>query len=351
MRTLLVSQTPHDPAAVATAINALASDDDTACLRLLMAFARKAGVLAIKKGMKALRARGGTIHAIIGVDLHGTSREALELLLDAGAECWVFGAKGHTFHPKIVIASSQDGMRMTALVGSANLTGGGCKNNFEAATQVSAVLGESAQDNAWIRDLNALWKSYREPKPPLSGGNLIPLDEKTLLDLVHILGTEGAKEPDQQDQDAGVFPFPKPAGRALRRPPTRPGGELPTKLYLEVTGPETGQGREIQVPRDSLPEFFGIEPGEPLLLTFLHAGGVIEQDRPVKSYANSTHRISSGRFRERPKGPVIVELARLHVRRPEILQVRVVAKGATGWRALETRLTRGGGSGKRWGIA
>src|SRR5205085_1115681 len=91
------------------------------------------------------------------------------------------------------------------------------------------------------------------------------------------------------------------------------GAQLPTTLYLHVTGPETGQGREIQVPLDTLSEFFGVARDDVYYMTFRHADGSEEANRPLAFYDNSTFRISSSKFRDvsEAERPMIVRLDRV----------------------------------------
>src|SRR5207248_2771280 len=161
-----------------------------------------------------------------GLDLGGTSPDALRTLMELGAETYVFGVAGdRTFHPKVAMLTrgASPSADYTMLVGSQNWTPGGLDSNFEVGVRLD--LRQS--------------RSRRRP----SGNPPTPVRK-----------------------------------RGLAR-----------RLLLEVTGPETGQGREIQVPKASLEEFFGIRPKDVLYMTFVHEDGTIERNRPLASYANQTY--------------------------------------------------------------
>src|SRR5205823_4281929 len=147
-----------------------------------------------------------------------------------------------------------------------------------------------------------------------------------------------------------LFPTVVAPRAPIVRPRRRPSGNPPTpvrkrglarRLLLEVTGPETGQGREIQVPKASLEEFFGIRPEDVLYMTFVHGDGTIERNRPLASYANQTYRISSSRFRAVPR-PSIVELARARAQR-DTFRVLIHRPNSPGYASAQALLTRGGG--------
>lgn len=110
-------------------------------LVIVVAFAKNSGVLRLKKSFEAFRKSGGEIEVYVGIDLDGTSFEALVSLLKTTDKLTVVHLEsGQTFHPKIFCFSSDKDC--TLIVGSNNLTSGGLWTNFEA----SLILTE--EDNA-----------------------------------------------------------------------------------------------------------------------------------------------------------------------------------------------------------
>ena len=100
---------------------------------ILSAFAKNSGVLRLKPAMEQFISNGGTIKALIGIDAHGTSYEALLNLFHLCNCLYVIHSESltNTFHSKIYSLSNKNTMWLT--VGSNNLTGGGLWTNFESA--------------------------------------------------------------------------------------------------------------------------------------------------------------------------------------------------------------------------
>ena len=73
-------------------------------LRVLVAFAKGTGVSLISPALQAFIEAGGAVEIIVGLDMDGTSPDALESLVGLGATVFVFGVQGdRTFHPKVMI--------------------------------------------------------------------------------------------------------------------------------------------------------------------------------------------------------------------------------------------------------
>lgn len=120
-------------------------------LNILVAFAKNSGVLRIKESLQKFRDRGGIVNVYVGVDLGGTSYEALTaLLLHANSLNVVHAEKGQTFHAKIYQFLGQD--RGLIVVGSHNLTGGGLWTNFES----SVIIPLDNPSSSDIQILNSL---------------------------------------------------------------------------------------------------------------------------------------------------------------------------------------------------
>ena len=113
-----------------------------------VAFVSADGIRQIQKEMEDFVAKGGKVRLYIGVDLHGTSKEALELLLSIpGVETYVvYTSNRIVYHPKIY---SFEGVKnKMVIVGSSNLTLSGLYQNMEAS-----VCVECANDNEVEREL------------------------------------------------------------------------------------------------------------------------------------------------------------------------------------------------------
>lgn len=113
----------------------LLDSTDYHTLNIAVAFAKNSGVLRIKDSIERFRERGGKVNVYVGVDLGGTSYEALtNLLLHTDSLSVVHSEKGQTFHPKIYHFIGKD--KGLAVVGSHNLTAGGLWTNFESSVLI-----------------------------------------------------------------------------------------------------------------------------------------------------------------------------------------------------------------------
>lgn len=113
----------------------LLDSTDYHTLNIAVAFAKNSGVLRIKDSIESFRERGGKVNVYVGVDLGGTSYEALTaLLLHTDSLNVVHSEKGQTFHPKIYQFVGKD--KGLVVVGSHNLTAGGLWTNFESSVLI-----------------------------------------------------------------------------------------------------------------------------------------------------------------------------------------------------------------------
>ena len=124
-----------------------ALDSDTfQSLTIVVAFAKNSGVLRLKDSLTKFRARGGSVNVYLGVDLGGTSYEALTNLRTHVDSLWVVHSdRGQTFHTKIYNFVGEE--QALVMVGSHNLTGGGLWTNFENSVIVTVPLDSGQQPN------------------------------------------------------------------------------------------------------------------------------------------------------------------------------------------------------------
>ncbi len=110
----------------------LLESSDYHTLNIVVAFAKNSGILRLKNSLESFRERGGIVNAYVGVDLGGTSYEALTaLLLHTDSLNVVHSENGQTFHAKIYqLLGKEHGL---IVVGSHNLTAGGLWTNFESS--------------------------------------------------------------------------------------------------------------------------------------------------------------------------------------------------------------------------
>lgn len=98
---------------------------------IVVAFAKNSGVLRLKKSMDDFRRHGGRIRICVGIDLDGTSYEALTTLLTLSDElCVAHTESSQTFHTKLYrFVGACDSL---LVIGSNNMTSGGLWTNFES---------------------------------------------------------------------------------------------------------------------------------------------------------------------------------------------------------------------------
>lgn len=113
----------------------LLDSGDFHTLNIAVAFAKNSGVLRIKNALEKFRKSGGKVNVYVGVDLGGTSYEALTALrLYTDTLNVVHSEKSQTFHSKIYQFLGNETSLL--VVGSHNLTGGGLWTNFESSTLI-----------------------------------------------------------------------------------------------------------------------------------------------------------------------------------------------------------------------
>lgn len=104
-------------------------------LSVVVAFAKNSGVLRLRESMQRFRDSGGELHFFVGLDMNGTSYEALTNLFPVASTLRVVhDENGQTFHTKLFNFVAED--HSVLIVGSHNLTGGGLWTNFESSVQL-----------------------------------------------------------------------------------------------------------------------------------------------------------------------------------------------------------------------
>lgn len=111
--------------------------------RFMVAYAQETFMGVVGQALKNFVKAGGSAEAIIGVDSHGTSAEALKALnsLMGPGNLFVYhNPADATFHPKLYIFVNAT--EACVVVGSSNLTIGGLANNFEVNVAIELDLNE-----------------------------------------------------------------------------------------------------------------------------------------------------------------------------------------------------------------
>jgi HKD family nuclease len=131
----VLSQPYRESASAQTFLTTALEDPEVTEVLILTAWLRTSGLDLLVPGLDALRQRNGTSRLLFGIDLLGTSRQAVELAKQHVTDMRVVhDPSGRTFHPKMYLATGK--RTGYAAIGSNNLTAGGLWHNYEGALTV-----------------------------------------------------------------------------------------------------------------------------------------------------------------------------------------------------------------------
>jgi HKD family nuclease len=144
--------------------------------KIATAMVSRAGVEWLSKSLAQCLDKGGKGKILIGVDLP-SDPNAIEMLDDAATEYskrlklkYFRPLKNRIFHPKLFLFTRSNG-KVSAIVGSSNLTGGGLAENYEAnvLVQSESVTNELTEyfdehfEGAYSSDVTSEWiAEYRK---------------------------------------------------------------------------------------------------------------------------------------------------------------------------------------------
>jgi hypothetical protein len=112
------------------------------------AFVSVQTLMRVKQQILDLKAADANVRFVLGIDLGGTSQEALAEVLSWGIDCRIVNHRlpGHTFHPKLYLLEWEG--EASIIIGSNNITEGGFFNNYESAAHITYDLPNDAEDFA-----------------------------------------------------------------------------------------------------------------------------------------------------------------------------------------------------------
>ena len=150
---------------------------------IFSAFAKNSGVLRLKEAFEEFNASGGIIKAFVGIDLNGTSYEALLNLFYLCDELYVIHSENFstTYHSKIYLLENPE--KAWCAIGSNNLTGGGLWTNFESC---SIQTYRFPTDNNELEAIHSVMNTYTAPSYSCSAKICSIQDIDTLLDANYI---------------------------------------------------------------------------------------------------------------------------------------------------------------------
>ncbi len=197
---------------------------------LCVAFVQERGLHLLERELDGLRRRSAASRLLVTTTFRTTSPSALAMAKGLGLDVRVLNpGSGRTFHPKLYLGTA--GRAASAVIGSANLTGG-LATNYEAAVALAGTRGEGAIAQAWDW-AEALWSDARvERWLPTAGEPEVEAFEPALYRL---LQAEVRRDP--------VF---LTLGRAPRR--NRVVELSPVELHVETQRSRTQSGGAEAVP-------------------------------------------------------------------------------------------------------
>jgi hypothetical protein len=230
---------------------------DFATFNAIVAFSKEAALARLKDGISSFRRRGGCAQIVFGVDLLGTSKQAIEFALanfDA-AYVWHHPSLFTTFHPKLYLFEGP--RKATAIFGSNNLTVGGIETNCEAAVRIEHRLPD---ENAAFEQASRAWTEVLD-HPNLSAltpALLATLDSMGLLadENAAVARLPGPRLPKARASGSRPMfpstpikaPSPSPSPRMRpRRPPAAAGGARRGRVAPAAVPPVVPQSLVIQI--------------------------------------------------------------------------------------------------------
>lgn len=223
-------------------LESLLVKDEVKKVSILVAYAKKSGVIRLLKTLQSFKLRGGTLRVIVGIDQSNTSKEALELLYKICDELYIYHNEkvDQTYHPKLYMLEEEKLSHVFA--GSNNFTAGGLYTNNELSTY-NILNSEDKHDNANYQYLLETFSSYSDTTNDLC--------KKVDNDLIAALEHEGYIKTEDKLSDSLKRSL---SGRQNRRKlfgtvtVTAPPVELeqPTHSSVENNTPNTKQPEDQQ---------------------------------------------------------------------------------------------------------
>ena len=249
-------------------------------LQVMSAFASGPAVEALEPFFDVFLSDGNSIDIIVGIDRQGTTQEAISRLYELQhaytnqITCRVFHAPSNIsiFHPKLYLYHTPG--KLSAMIGSANLTLGGLGHNFESIFLYHHI---SSHSNEATQIINA-WSTFANPKPPLRTGFLRVLTAGYARELMRTLPKSSRME--QPGNRSGVKAIWKPiskvvlprSGSIVQKRRRVPSTQIQKFLLIDVLR-ETRE-TQMQFPLAVVEAFFGFrrDQGGDIRLSQVRAG-------------------------------------------------------------------------------
>jgi len=356
-----VVQTHNKTASFLESLELLLAKPGLKRVRIATAYARWDGIGLISDELEKLVARGGKFEAIYGAGNGVTTPDSLlyglylkELYPSCVTALLVEDKFANSiFHPKLFAFTYPT--FSIALIGSANLTGGGLVRNSEVAVQIQGSTG-----GAFEQDLDAMWDKLVQLA--------LPVTPERVREIMK--GEDAGSEADQRESlpkgtnkpylKAGPRTAPKPLFKKvlkLRNAAKKSSilskldsiSQKPSRLYLQIFVTETGgsagnPGYQVQLPVATLGAYFGVGETQTKEAEFRFKESTVKTK--LTHFDNHTHRVRLKPILQIPR-PAILVFERVA---EDIYEVRPVppARYAKSMTSKCTQQSRAGS--RRWGL-
>lgn len=322
----IVKQAPGAPFQLYRRINALLKTPGLKRLRIAVAYARWAGLGLIAKHIESFLDGGGEFQSIYGVANGVTTPDSLlyNLYLKTLYKTHTYAGaikdeySNSIYHPKFF--EFRFGKEAIAIIGSANLTGGGLSQNTELGVEFHYAHGTVLQ-----KQVEAAWNSMRGEAREVTSKLIRKLQRQSEL----------ASERDRGENQSGrnksrlalrakaspkplfskVLDLPQPSRRIKIFSKLDTLSVQPRRLYLQILKGETGgqvggkhPGYQIQLPVATLAAFFGLGENETKKASFQFPGELVAAS--LTHFPNKTHRVRLRPLRD-IKRPALVTFQRM----------------------------------------
>lgn len=143
----------------------------------ISAFVSEAGIFGLSGHIQIAKTGFKNLSLIVGIDQEGTSKEALEEILNLNIDSYIFyQSEAPIFHPKIYLFEGDKETKL--IVGSSNLTGRGLFTNVES----SLLIEFDVTDNEGATLLTNL-KTYYKTLFDFSDNNLFKISQPVIDDF------------------------------------------------------------------------------------------------------------------------------------------------------------------------
>lgn len=144
----------------------------------ISAFASEAGVFGLSGHIQSAKQNFKNLTLIVGIDQEGTSKEALEEILNLNINGYIFyQSEAPIFHPKIYLFEGDKEIKL--IVGSSNLTGRGLFTNVESSLLIEFDITDK-EGLALLTELKTYYKSLFD----YSDANLFKISRTVIDDFI-----------------------------------------------------------------------------------------------------------------------------------------------------------------------